>query len=480
MKPFDKNNDGKTHSGPVLSVAPGGLEIRMLTGALIGAGLSLPILLAASRMLDIQAAPLVGIAIGAAVLGAFTGLLLPFLKKSQQILSTDEAQDFESKATPLFPMTELTLRHNENGDVIEHSGSLHPILSDLGHAVLGKGLLNLIRVSDRPAFLTLVSDASRSRVVAPITVHLALSGVPGKFQPFTFSAHWCHDGCISSLQDASSEVAMQAELQTARDNGGSEERFMTAVSTLAHELRSPLNSILGFSEILSDDKIAFQSNERRQEYAGYIHHAGQHLLSVIDKMLIAGQLEAGQLELTPSSFNVAHLCRECFSILEPRFREKGMTVDLNCPDSLPNLYADQDCCRQMLLNILENALKFSDGNTRISLTVEKKLGHMNFIVEDSGIGIPDEALPRLANSFERVSDTQPPRPGAGLGLALVKKMAALHGGTLNIESVLGEGTVVTISLPCVRAAAGDGDTDSDQPSAQAASEDEANRLRRSA
>lgn len=480
MKPFDKNNDGKTHSGPVLSVAPGGLETRMLTGALIGAGLSLPILLAASRMLDIQTAPLIGIAIGAAVLGAFTGLLLPFLKKSQQILSIDETQDFESKATPLFPMTELTLRHNENGDVIEQSGSLHPILSDLGHAVLGKGLLNLIRVSDRPAFLTLVSDASRSRVVAPITVHLALSGVPGKFQPFTFSAHWCHDGCISSLQDASSEVAMQAELQTARDNGGSEERFMTAVSTLAHELRSPLNSILGFSEILSDEKIAFQSDERRQEYAGYIHHAGQHLLSVIDKMLIAGQLEAGHLELTPSSFNVAHLCSECFSILEPRFREKGMTVDLNCPDSLPYLYADQDCCRQMLLNILENALKFSDSDTRMSLTVEKKLGHMNFIVEDSGIGIPDEALPRLANSFERVSDTQPPRPGAGLGLALVKKMAALHGGTLNIESVLGEGTIVTISLPCVRAAAGDGDTVADQPSAQTASEDEANRLRRSA
>lgn len=452
----------------------------MLTGALIGAGLSLPILMAASRMLDIQAAPLIGIAIGAAVLGAFTGLLLPFLKKSQQILSTDETQGLEAKATPLFPMTELTLRHNENGDVIEQSGSLHPILSDLGHAVLGKGLLNLIRVSDRPAFLTLVSDASRSRVVAPITVHLALSGVPGKFQPFTFSAHWCHDGCVSSLQDASSQVAMQAELQTAQDKDGSEERFMTAVSTLAHELRSPLNSILGFSEILSDDKIAFQSDERRQEYAGYIHHAGQHLLSVVDKMLIAGQLEAGHLDLTPSSFNVAQLCRECLSILEPRFSEKGMTVDLNCPDSLPYLYADQDCCRQMLLNILENALKFSDRDTRISLTVEKKLGHMNFVVEDSGIGIPDEALPRLANSFERVSDTQPPRPGAGLGLALVKKMAALHGGTLKLESVLGEGTIVTISLPCVRAAAGDGDADANQSSAQGASEDEANRLRRSA
>lgn len=452
----------------------------MLTGALIGAGLSLPILMAASRMLDVQTAPLIGIAIGAAVLGAFTGLLLPFLKKSQQTLSAHEAHGSEASAAPLFPMTELTLRHNKNGDVVEQSGSLHPILSELGHSVLGKGLLNLIRVSDRPAILKMVSDASRSRVVSPITVRLALSGVPGKFHPFTFTAHWCHDGCISSLQDASSEVAMQAELQTATDKDGAEHRFMTAVSTLAHELRSPLNSILGFSEILSDDKVAFQSDERRQEYAGYIHHAGQHLLSVVDKMLIAGQLEAGHLDLTPSSFNVADLCAECFSILEPRLREKGMKVDLNCPTDLPDLYADEDCCRQMLLNILENALKFSDGETRMTLTVEKKLGHMNFIVEDSGIGIPDEALPRLANSFERVSDMQPPRPGAGLGLALVKKMAELHGGTLNLESILGEGTIVTISLPCVRVTASDSNKDADQPADQEASKDEANRLRRSA
>lgn len=452
----------------------------MLTGALIGAGLSLPILLAASRMLDTQTAPLVGIAIGAAVLGAFTGLLQPFLKKTPLDSTVEDTEGDEVKAAPLYPMTELTLRHNEHGDVVEHSGSLHPTLSDLGHAVLGKGLLNLIRVSDRPAFLKMVSDASRSKVVAPIRVHLSLSGVPGKFQPFTFTAHWCHDGCISSLQDASSEVAMQAELQTAQEEDVSEERFMTAVSTLAHELRSPLNSILGFSEILSDEKIAYQSDERRQEYAGYIHHAGQHLLSVVDKMLIAGQLEAGQLELTQSSFSAARLCEECTSILEPQFRQKGISVELICPDDISSLYADKDYCRQMLLNILENALKFSDGENRISMRVEKKLGHMNFIVEDTGIGIPDEALPRLTNNFERVSDTQSPRPGAGLGLALVKKLAELHGGTLNLESVLGEGTTVTISLPCVRAAAGDIGTDDDKASTLEPCEDEATRLRRSA
>lgn len=452
----------------------------MLTGALIGAGMSLPVLLAASRMMDTQTAPLIGIAIGSSVFGAFTGLLLPFLKKSPRSLPTEEAQSEDAKIKPLCPMTELTLRHDENGDVVEHSGSLHPLLAELGHTVFGKGLLNLMRVSDRPAFLKTVSDASRSKVVAPIRVHLALGGVPGMHQPFTFMAHWCHDGCVSSLQDASHEAAMQAELESAQDKDVSEDQFMTAVSTLAHELRSPLNSILGFSEILSGDEVTFQSDERRQEYAGYIHHAGQHLLSVVDKMLIAGQLEAGQLDLSHSSFDVVRLCEECLSILEPQLSEKGMTVEFNHPANLPTLYADEDCCRQMLLNILENALKFSDGKTGMSLTIEKRLGHMNFIVEDSGIGIPDEAIPRLANTFERVVDSQLPRPGAGLGLALVKKMAALHGGTLNLESILGEGTIVTISLPCVRAATGDNDTNVDRLSNGERTDNETNRLRRSA
>ncbi|MEH6725649.1 MAG: HAMP domain-containing sensor histidine kinase [Hyphomicrobiales bacterium] len=452
----------------------------MLTGALIGAGLSMPVLLAASRMMETQTTPLIGIAIGASVLGAFAALLVPSPEKSSTILPSGDAQSAEEKAEALCPMNELTLRHDLNGDVVAQSGSLHPMLIDLGHTVLGKGLLNLMRVSDRPAFLKTVSDASCSKVVAPIRVHLALGSVPGTYQPFTFMAHWCHDGCISSLQDASSEMALQSALKTAQVKDTSEDQFMTAVSTLAHELRSPLNSILGFSEILAGDKFAFQTDERRQEYAGYIHHAGQHLLSVVDKMLIAGQLEAGQLNLSPSSFDAVRLCEECITILEPQLSEKGMTVDLRYPSDLPTLYADKDCCRQMLLNILENAMKFSEGETRMSLTVEKRLGHMNFVVEDAGIGIPDEALPRLTKNFERVVDAQLPRPGVGLGLALVKNMAALHGGTLSLESVLGEGTVVTISLPCVRAATNDTDTDADRASSDGRPDDEAKRLRRSA
>jgi len=452
----------------------------MLTGALIGAGLSMPVLLAASRMMEIQTTPVIGIAIGASVLGAFAALLAPSSKKSLKNAPSVETRSGETKAEVFCPMNELTLRHDVNGDVVAQSGSLHPTLIDLGNTVLGKGLLNLMRVSDRPAFLKTVSDASCSRVVAPITVHLALGPVPGMYQPFNFMAHWCHEGCISSLQDASSEVALQAALKTAQVKDTSEDQFMTAVSTLAHELRSPLNSILGFSEILADDKFAFKTDERRQEYAGYIHHAGQHLLSVVDKMLIAGQLEAGQLNLSPSSFDAVRLCEECIAILKPQLNEKGMTVELRCPPNLPNLYADKGCCRQMLLNIVENAMKFSEGETRISLTVEKKLGHMNFVVEDAGIGIPDEALPRLTKSFERVVDPQLPRPGVGLGLALVKNMATLHGGTLSLESVLGEGTVVTISLPCVRATTNDTDTDADQTSSAERSDDEAKRLRRSA
>lgn len=479
MNLFEKPNSEKAQSRPVLSVVPGGLETKMLIGALLGAGLSLPILLAASRILEVETAPLVGIAIGVSVFGAFMGLLVSFLKKTSQTLG-EQTQNEDTQSNPLQPMTELTMRHDEYGDVQEHSGSLHPVLSDLGHAVLGKGLLNLMRVSDRPSYLKTVSDATRSNVVAPILVHLALGNVPGRYQPFTFTAHWCHDGCISSLQDASADLALQAKGEKSDEKSVSEDQFMTAVSTLAHELRSPLNSILGFSEILSSENIVFQSEERCREYAGYINNSGQHLLSVVDKMLISGQLEAGKFELSCSPFDVTSLCRDCISILEPQLSSVGISVDFECPETFPALYADEDCCRQMLLNILENAMKFSEGQSRISLIVEYKQGHVNLVVKDTGIGIPDEALPRLANNFERVGDTLPPKPGAGLGLALVKKMAALHGGALKLESILGEGTTATISLPCVRYAEGDPDQKSDRIVSLMQPDDKANRLRRSA
>lgn len=438
----------KTHSKPVLSFVPGGLETRMLTGALIGAGLALPLLLAASRITDIQTVPLIGIAIGCSVLGALAGLL-PIAKIPNSEIPPAAQRAGAAAAPAMRPLTELTLQHDSNGDVISQSGSLHPVLRKLENAVLGKGLLNRIRIGDRPAFLKTVSDAAQGRTVMPVQLAVSLGEGPGLYHPFTFSAHWSDQGCISSLQDASATSALQAELDALMCNDGADDQLIVTLGHVAHEMRSPLNSILGFSELLTRDATALHDTERKNDYAGRINKAGHHLLGVVEKMLTAGQLEAGRLELSCTSFDVARLCRECISFLEPQMRDKSISIALNCPSGLPALYADEKYCRQMLLNILDNALKFSSINQEISLTVRKVNGHIDFTVRDAGIGIPDEALPRLARPFERVDAGR--APGTGLGLVLVKQMASLHGGALKLESVLGEGTTVTISLPCVRA-----------------------------
>ncbi len=439
----------KTRSNPVLSLLPGGLETRMLTGALIGAGLSLPALLAVSRLTELSTVPLLGMAIGGSVLGAFAGLLQSYAKGRGTENPPASQRSGYAGSPAIRPLTELTLQHDSNGNIVSQSGSLHPLLQKLGHAVLGTGLLNRIRISDRPAFLKAVSDAAQGRAVLPVQLAVSLDERPGVYHPFAFSAQWSEEGCISCLQDVPDTAAQHGEpakpVRTARDDNP----LIVTLGNVAHEMRSPLNSILGFSELLTREGKTPRDAAQKLDYAGRINSAGQHLLGVVEKMLTAGQLEAGRLELSCESFDAARLCRECTSFLEPQLRNRNIKLVTDCPSDLPALYADEKYCRQMLLNILDNAIKFSSDDQEIFLTLRKSDGHMEFVVRDGGSGIPDEALPRLAKPFERVNGAC--SNGTGLGLALVDKMASLHGGSLKLESVLGEGTTVTIALPCVRA-----------------------------
>nr|WP_306265741.1 HAMP domain-containing sensor histidine kinase [Pararhizobium sp. IMCC3301] len=431
----------------------------MLTGALIGAGLSMPALLAVSRVTDMPTVPLLGMAIGSSVLGAFAGLLQSFAKSRGTEIPVASKRSGNAGSPTIRPLTELTLQHDSNGDIVSQSGSLHPLLQNLGHAVLGKGLLNRIRISDRPAFLKTVSDAAQGRPVLPVRLAVSLDQSPGVYHPFAFSAHWSKEGCISCLRDVPDTAAPDQEPANPVRKGGDENQLIVTLGYVAHEMRSPLNSILGFSELLTREAKTPRTAAQKQDYAGRINSAGQHLLGVVEKMLTAGQLEAGRLELSCDLFDAARLCRECISFLEPQVRDRSMKIVFDCPSDLPALYADQRYCRQMLLNILDNAVKFSTANQEIVLTLRKSDGHMDFIVRDAGKGIPDEALPRLARPFERVNGTC--GTGTGLGLALVDQMASLHGGALKLESVLGEGTTVTISLPCVRVTPADINTTDD-------------------
>lgn len=427
-----------------------GSRDRVLVGALIGAGVCVPALLAASQFMPLNLFEAFGFLTGGSLLGSGIASLSSRVKPAA---SVETSQDKSAQLPKLRPISELVLRHAENGDVLEHSGTGHAELSQFVDAVFGKGLLNLIRISDRPAYLKAISDAQHGRSTRTVHLNIAVRQAPRVYQEFAFSARPIPNGCESSLQDISAELELKRSLQNAPTTAETEEHLAKVASHMAHELRSPLNSILGFSEMLAGDVVSRLTETQRKEYAGLIHQSGTHMLGVIDNMLEIGQLKAGRLELSQNLFDVGLLCHESISILEPQIRESALEIDIDCPHDLPPLYADEKCCRQMLINLLGNAIKFTSGAGQVSLTARQVKGHIEFEIKDSGIGIPDEALARMGQPFERVEGTNV--PGTGLGLSLVRQMVGLHGGTFLLESVLGEGTTATLSLPIVRAAVGE-------------------------
>lgn len=427
---------------------------RALTGALVGAGLCVPALLAASQFMPLGILEALAALTGGSVVGS--GLAIASSRYTSKKANNIDAAPLSEKAH-LLPVSELVLRHDKNGDVLVHSGTNHLELAELADGLFGKGLLNLIRISDRPAYLKAISDAEHGRTPEIVNLHLAVSQTPRTYQAFAFAARPTPNGSESSLSDISKELQLEQSLRDAPSTGAVETQLARAASHMAHELRSPLNSILGFSEMLAGESYDRFSDVQRKEYAAHIHQSGTHLLGVIDNMLDMGRLEAGKLELTQNIFDVGLLCHESVSILEPQVSESALEIEIDCPHDLPPLYADEKCCRQMLLNLLSNAIKFTSGAGQVSLTARHVKGHIEFEVKDSGIGIPDEALSRLGRPFERVEGTDV--PGTGLGLSLVRQMVALHGGSFRLESILGEGTTATLSLPCVRAAAGNPSSD---------------------
>lgn len=431
------------------SLKSGNLRDRALVGALIGAGLCVPALVTASQIFPLHLWEALGALAGGSAIGCGLATVSAFAKKPP----TDQINaEPNTQLPPMCPATELVLRHDANGDVSQHSGSSHAELGELADAVFGKGLLNLIRITDRPAYLKSISDAHNGKTAKAVHLHIAVSTTPRIYQAFAFTARPTPNGCESSLCDISRELELQQSLQELPSANDAENQLAKVASHMAHELRSPLNSILGFSEMLAGESSDRFTEAQRKEYAGLIHRSGTHLLGVVENMLDIGQLKAGRLELSENLFDVGLLCHESVAILEPQIRDSALQIDVNYPHDLPPLYADEKCCRQMLINLIGNAIKFTSGAGEVSLTARQVKGHIEFEVKDSGVGIPDEALGRLGRPFERVEGTDV--PGTGLGLSLVRQMVELHGGTFKLESVLGEGTTATLSLPIVRASVG--------------------------
>ncbi|MCI4351232.1 MAG: PAS domain S-box protein, partial [Thermoplasmata archaeon] len=220
------------------------------------------------------------------------------------------------------------------------------------------------------------------------------------------------------------------------------------LANMSHELRTPLNSIIGFSDFLLNEDAKGLSEPQR-EYLGDIYNSGHHLLQLINDVLDLAKVEAGKMELSTEPLSPLRAVAEVCSVTKPLAEQKRLRVTTSVAPELDVVYLDPLRYKQILYNLVSNAVKFTDDEGQVGITVTSKDDRFFLTqVSDSGIGISPADLPRLFREFEQL-DAGPGRrfEGSGLGLSLTKKLVELHGGTIEVSSEVGKGTTFTVLLP---------------------------------
>lgn len=220
------------------------------------------------------------------------------------------------------------------------------------------------------------------------------------------------------------------------------------LATMSHEFRTPLNAILGFSEMLRSQYLGPMGSQSYVDYANDIHNSGEHMLALVNDVLDIAAIEAGKRELRPEPIHMSVLVEDCIRRFEKAAADGGIALYVDISDDLPPFDADERAVTQVLQNLVSNAIKFTGSGGRIEVVARVHEGNMIISVIDTGIGIPAIVLPTITQPFSQ-SDTNPltTEEGTGLGLAIVESLVEAHGGRLDIESEFGEGTAVHATFP---------------------------------
>jgi two-component system, cell cycle sensor histidine kinase PleC len=232
----------------------------------------------------------------------------------------------------------------------------------------------------------------------------------------------------------------------AEDANLAKSRFL---ATMSHELRTPLNAILGFSEVLEGELYGAHSVPAYRDYARDIRASGQHLLMLINEILDLSRVEAGRYELKEESVSLVGVAQDCRHLLQLRAQKRGIEIVEAVESSLPRIWADERAVRQIVLNLLTNAIKFTPQGGRVTFKVGwTGVGGQYVAIKDTGPGIPEEEIAIVLSPFGRGSLAQKnAEEGSGLGLPIVKGLVELHGGRFVLKSKLREGTEAIVVFP---------------------------------
>ena len=367
-------------------------------------------------------------------------------------------------------MSDVISRHRRNGAVQFISPAAEAMLGMPVAQLHGHGLFDRVHVADRPAYLTALSDAARGNVRS---VEFRLRREPTGSERGQVDFIWVEMRCRPldqdlGRQDIDRDVARETEvvavmrdvpdrklseqaLDQARSAAEAADAAKTRfLATMSHELRTPLNAIIGFSDMIAQEQALMLGAAQRKEYAQLINDSGQHLLSVVNGILDMSKMESGNFEIASEPFAPRASLMHCCNLLALKARENGIDLITDAPQDLPVMTGDPRAFKQIVLNLVANAIKFTERGGQVSVSAAVSGSHLTLRISDTGVGIAPDDLKRIGAPFFQAGKTYQRRhEGTGLGLSIVKSLVALHLGDLTVQSRLGEGTAVTVKLPLV-------------------------------
>lgn len=309
------------------------------------------------------------------------------------------------------------------------------------------------------------SFASASKTLSPISVTLRLASTRAEQEATDFfpphvrlearpeqhedgtAAKW-----VGTIQDITQQARIHQELVDARNTALEANQTKTRfLANMSHELRTPLNAIIGFSEFISQD-LFNGDMERYRGYAEDILRSGRHLLDLVNDVLDSSRIETGNMQLNEDCISLAEIAENCLKMIEGKAREKNIILSVDCAPHFPWIHADHRLCRQIILNLLVNAVKFTQAGRKVGVDLRMDAaGRAVVEVWDNGTGIAEENLERIFRPFEQIaSDPYAQHEGVGLGLSLCKRFAELHDAELVLESEVGAGTSARVIFPVER------------------------------